>query len=73
MAHDLIVFEHHLANGRRNDSALDIISSELSYCLQIRPLRDNQVLDAFMQAASKYRGTEEAGSFPIAGKVSLYR
>src|SRR5207245_3570942 len=60
MAHDLIVFKHHLANNSWNDSALYVIARELPYRLQVGPLRYHQVLDAFGQGAPKYRGTEEA-------------
>jgi hypothetical protein len=34
MAHHLIVFKHHLANNRWNDSALHVIASELPYRLE---------------------------------------
>ncbi len=60
MSRHLIVFKHHLANNRWNDSALYIIASELAYRLQVDPLRYDLVLDAFGRGASKYRGTEEA-------------
>jgi hypothetical protein len=60
MAHDVIVFKHHPANGRRDDSALDVIASESPYRLQVGPLGDNQVLDAFGQSTAKYRGTKDA-------------
>jgi hypothetical protein len=30
MAHDVIVFKHHLANGWRDDSALDVIARALA-------------------------------------------
>jgi hypothetical protein len=70
MAHDVIIFKHHLANGRRDHSALDVIASELPYRLQVGPLRDNQVLDAFAQSAPKYRGTEEPGQLADCWKAA---
>src|SRR5258705_1868375 len=58
----VIVFDHHVLDLWRHDGYFGFNSCELAYCLDGRPLGDDQELDSLVSSPAQDGCTQEAGS-----------